>query len=100
MPKKLQDMDQMVCKGPQPRLVPSAESMKELVTRSNLTKEEKIELLGFEVSYGSTLGWTIDISTLPGQRGALLLRGKAAALSSQEVKTAGQWVAGSKVDVP
>ena len=58
------------------------------MSSSNLTKKEKIELLGFEVSYGSTLGWTVELSTLPGQRGAQLLRGKAAVMSSQEVKTA------------
>lgn len=82
------------------------------MSSSNLTSKEKIEFLGFEVSYGSTLGWAIELSTLPDQRGTQLLKGRAATLSSQEVKTAlssstalemgghsaVQWVAGSKVD--
>ena len=63
--------------------------MEKLVSSSSkLTKNEKIELLGFEVSYGSTLGWTIELSTLPDQRGAKLLKGRAATMSSQEVKAA------------
>lgn len=62
--------------------------MRELVISSSMPRSHKLQLLGFEVSYGSTQGWTIELSTLPQQRGAALLKGAAGSLSSQEVKKA------------
>ena len=54
---------------------------------SSRAPEEKVELLGFEVSYGSTRGWAIELSTLPQQRGATLLRGEASTFSSAKLKS-------------
>ena len=54
---------------------------------SSRAREEKLELLGFEVSYGSTCAWTIELSTLPQQRGARLLKGEASTYSSVKVRS-------------
>ena len=58
--------------------------MREIIGSSR-AREEKVELLGFEVSYGSTRGWTIELSTLPQQRGATLVKGEAKSYSSQKL---------------
>ena len=50
--------------------------------------EEKLELLGFEVSYGCTRAWMIELSTLPQQRGAALLEGEASSFSSGQLASA------------
>ena len=60
--------------------------MQEIIGSSR-TLEEKVELLGFEVSYGSTRGWKIELSTLPQQRGATLLKGEASSFMSAKLKS-------------
>ncbi len=62
--------------------------MKDLVGSESISKQGKLDLLGFEVSYGSVHGWTVEVSTLPQQRGARLLNGESSALSSSELQTA------------
>ena len=64
--------------------LPPAGSMREVVGSSR-AREQKVELLGFEVSYGSTRAWTIELSTLPQQRGAALVRGKASSFTSAKL---------------
>ena len=64
----------------------TAGTMREIIGSSR-AQEEKVELLGFEVSYGSTCAWTIELSTLPQQRGATLLKGEASSLSSAKLKS-------------
>ena len=39
----------------------------------SLTEDEKVALLGFEVSYGKAKDFTIELSTLPGRVGASVL---------------------------
>ena len=63
-----------------------AGSMREIMGSSRAL-EEKQELLGFEVSYGSTCTWTIELSTLPQQRGAALVRGEASTFSRAKLKS-------------
>ena len=64
----------------------TAGTMRDIIGSSR-AQEEKVELLGFEVSYGSTCAWTIELSTLPQQRGAMLLNGEASSLSSAKLKS-------------
>ena len=62
--------------------------MKHVVSSSSAAIKEKLDLLGFEVSYGTVHRWQIELSTIPCQRGAMLIRGDASTLDSSEVKTA------------
>ena len=62
--------------------------MKELVSAKSTSKQEKLDMLGFEVSYGSVHGWTVEVSTLPQQRGAPLMHKINHAPSSCEVQMA------------
>ena len=50
-----------------------AGNLKALVAGST-SREEKLALLGFEVSYGSIEGFRIELSTLPGRAGASVLQ--------------------------
>ena len=62
--------------------------MKHAVSNSSTAMGEKLDLLGFEVSYGTVHRWQIELSTIPCQRGAMLISGDASTLDSREVKTA------------
>ena len=55
---------------------------------NNFTQQEKHDLLGFEVSYGSVHGWKVELSTLPQQRGARLIFAEAHNPSCCELRTA------------
>lgn len=61
--------------------------MKHVVSSSSAAIEEKLDLLGFEVSYGTVHRWQIELSTIPCQRGATLISGDANTLNSSEVKS-------------
>ena len=60
--------------------------MKEIVRNESISKEGKLDLLRFEVSYGSVHGWTVEISTIPEQRGTSLMKGEGSTLSSSEMR--------------
>ena len=62
--------------------------MKHAVGSSSAAIEEKLDLLGFEVSYGTVHRWEIELSTIPCQRGAMLITGEANTFDSSEVKAA------------
>ena len=60
----------------------TAGSLKELVGRC-ASREEKVALLSFEVSYGCIDGWRIELSTLPGRVGQSVMH---SACTLSEVK--------------
>ena len=62
--------------------------MKDLVSSMDIDKQEKCHLLGFEVSYGCVHGWTVQLSTVPQQRGVKLMNGKANTFSRSEMRAA------------
>ena len=59
--------------------------VKDLISNKGRSKQEKLDLLGFEVSYGSVRDWTVEVSTLPQQRGARLMKGEDHTASSDEL---------------
>ncbi len=62
--------------------------MKDIVSSESISKQGKLDLLGFEVSYGNVHGWTVEVSTLPQQRDARLMKGEGSTLSSSEMQIA------------